>query len=318
MGKNTYFLQCDIRKFFPTIDHEILKTTFRRLVKDAKILRLMDFIVDFSNEQEEVFQWFFGDVLWAPRERRKGLPIGNLTSQWFANWQLNAFDHFVTGELGIGAYVRYCDDFILLHNDRDVLKAAIPRLKRKLAGLRLKVHEEKTFVRPVRSGLTFVGYRTWRAHRLVRKENVRRFRRRVRWMRREYADGRIGWGFIRPRIDAWVAHARHAASRLLIARLGREWIFRKGRSRTVGPCPARRLLEQQSQELPVGESQQEPPGQSQQQHRVSVGPALPRAMVRDARNRPVYGSGGSGFGSPGFAPAPPRSPDGTRAAESAP
>ena len=74
--------------------------------------------MDGSNAQEPVNAWFPGDDLLRPTGARRGLPIGNLTSQWFANWYLDGLDHAVTSRLGVGGYVRYCDDFILLDDDR--------------------------------------------------------------------------------------------------------------------------------------------------------------------------------------------------------
>jgi retron-type reverse transcriptase len=304
MCGHRYALQGDVRKFFPSIDHEHLKATFRRLIKDRRVLWLMDLIVDSSNEQEAVQEWFEGDDLLTPGERRRGLPIGNLTSQWFANWMLNDLDHFVTSRLGIGAYVRYCDDFILLHNDREVLKDVAVRVRERLADMRLRLHEQKLFVRPVRAGLTFVGYRTWPTHRLVRKENVRRFRRRVRWLRQAYAEGVIDWQDIKPRLQSWMAHARQANSERLIRRLSREWRFSRGGAER-GPCSARRQLEQQREQLPRSEPQQQQPRQPEQQQRVPIGPALSDGVKRHhARNRPVQGSGERGDGSPGSVPVP--------------
>jgi retron-type reverse transcriptase len=90
-----YILQCDIRKYFPSIDHEILKEILRQKIKCKNTLWLIDAIVDGSNPQEPVIDYFPGDDLLAPVSRRKGLPIGNLTSQFFANVYLNGFDHFV-------------------------------------------------------------------------------------------------------------------------------------------------------------------------------------------------------------------------------
>lgn len=304
MRRRRFSLQCDVRKFFPSIDHEQLKATFRRLIKDRRVLWLMDLIVDCSNEQELVQEWFAGDDLFTPAERRRGLPIGNLTSQWFANWMLNDLDHFVTSALGIGAYVRYCDDFILLDNDREVLKDAVGRVRKRLADMRLRLHEQKLFVRPARAGLTFVGYRTWATHRLVRKENVRRFRRRVRCLRQAYAEGAMDWEDIKPRLQSWMAHARQANSERLIRRLSREWKFVRGGAER-GPCSARRQLEQQREQLPGGESQQQHPRQPEQQQRVPVGPALSGRPERlPARNRPVYGPSERGVGSPGSVPVP--------------
>jgi retron-type reverse transcriptase len=304
MRGHRYALQCDVEKFFPSIDHEILKATFRRLIKDRRVLGLMDLIVDHSNDQESVVTWFTGDDLLTPLERRRGLPIGNLTSQWFANWMLNDLDHFVTSVMRIGAYVRYCDDFVLLHNDRTVLKATVGHVRDRLASVRLRLHENKLFVRPVRAGLTYVGYRMWATHRLVRKDNVRRFQRRVRWLRLAYADGRMDWEDIKPRLRSWMAHARQANSERLIRRLSREWTFsRDGAER--GPCAARRQLEQQCEQLPGGESQQQHARQPEQQQRVSVGPALSDGIQRHrARNRLVQGPGERGEESPGSLPVP--------------
>ena len=268
MRRYSYALQCDIRKYFPSIDHQILKATFRRLIKDNRALCLMDLIVDYSNEQEKVVHWFDGDDLFTPIERPKGLPIGNLTSQWFANWMLNDLDHFITSGLGIGGYVRYCDDSVLLHNDRQVLKDALMEIGQYLGQIRMRLHERKLSIRPVRAGLTFVGYRIWPTHRLIRKANVKLFRRRVRWMKGAYANRTIDWEDIKIRLDSWMGHARQADSEQLIRRLSREWRFRRDETVNVS-CSSRRLLEQQSKELPISESQQEHARQPEQQQRVS-------------------------------------------------
>ena len=136
--------------------------------------------------------------------------------------------------MGLGGYVRYCDDFIVLHDDREVLDQAAATVREYLATLRLRVHEGKIQVKPSRRGLTFVGYRLWAGHRLVRKSNVREFRRRVRWMRRAYAAGLIGWDDIKPRLASWVGHARQADSQRLLRRLSLEWKFtRRGARRAV-------------------------------------------------------------------------------------
>jgi len=220
-----HFVQFDIRKYFPSIDHLILKALFRRLIKDHRVLWLMDLTVNSSNEQEPVAEYFPGDDLYAPLTRRRGLPIGNLTSQWFANWYLTGLDHFVTSRLGAGGYVRYCDDFVICHDHQRVLRDAVASVRRFLAGVRLRVHEERLSIRPSRAGTTFVGYRLWPTHRLIRKQNVRAFRRRVRWMKQAYAAGLLDWNEIRLRLDSWLAHARQADSNRLIRRLAREWVF---------------------------------------------------------------------------------------------
>jgi len=129
-----FSLQLDVRKFFPSIDHAILKARFRRLLKDRPFLALLDALVDGSNDQEPVVEHFPGDTLFAPLERRRGLPIGNLTSQWFANWYLDPLDHWLTSRIRIGGYVRYCDDFILYDDDPGKLRHLMTAVPELLAG----------------------------------------------------------------------------------------------------------------------------------------------------------------------------------------
>jgi RNA-directed DNA polymerase len=273
MRGNRWFVQCDVRKFFPSIDHEVLKGKYRRLVKDRRVLSLMDLILDCSNEQEPVTEWFAGDDLFAPVGRRRGLPIGNLTSQWFANWMLNDLDHFVTSGLGVGAFVRYCDDFILLHNDPDLLRDSLGKVVELLERDRLRLHEQRLSIRESRGGARFVGFRIWPTHRLLTKDNVRAFRRRVRWMKRAYAEGKIDPAEVRPRLVSWMGHARQADSKKLIRQLGREWKFVRGGAERLA-CPARGLVEQQTEELSFRAPQQERARQSEQQHRVPCRAAL--------------------------------------------
>jgi len=301
--KKKYVLQCDIRKFFPSIDHKILKGKFPKLIKDKNVLSLMSMIVDYSNRQEIVQEWFDGDDLFGPIDRAKGLPIGNLTSQWFANWYLNDLDHFIAKEFGIGSYVRYCDDFVLLSNERIKLVTARNLIKQKLQADRLRLHKRKLFIKPTKAGLTFVGYRIWPQFRLLRKNNIKAFKRRVKWMRKAYSNGLIEWADIQPRLDSWIAHASHANSRKLIVRLSKNWSFSRAMA-DKQPRSSRRQLEQQSEELPVCQPQQEHARQHEQQQRVSgcgvcFVPALSKS---NTRNHTVYGPYECGIESPGCSP----------------
>jgi retron-type reverse transcriptase len=121
---NDYILQCDIKKYFASIDHEILKSLVRRKIKCRDTLWLIDTIINNSNEQETVIEYFPGDDILTPVSCRRGLPIGNLTSQFFANVYLNGFDHFVKEELQVKKYIRYVDDFALFEDDWDFLADA--------------------------------------------------------------------------------------------------------------------------------------------------------------------------------------------------
>ena len=108
-----YVLKADIRKFFPTMDHQILKDRIARKIKDPDVMWLVGEIIDGSNPQEVVPQLFPGDTLFTSFERRRGIPIGNQTSQFFSNVYLDALDHFVKDRLGMKGYVRYVDDFLV-------------------------------------------------------------------------------------------------------------------------------------------------------------------------------------------------------------
>ncbi len=231
MGRYPFALRADVRQFFPSIDHDILKDTFRRLIKDRRLLTLLDTVVDGSNAQDEVNDYFPGDDLFTPFERRRGLPIGNLTSQWFANWYLNSFDHAVTSGLGFGGYVRYCDDFVIFGHDRQQLIDLRHRVDELLAGLRLRAHPGKTAVVPTRAGITFVGYRTWAHRREVRGANIRLFLKRCRLLKRLLDAGKLTIDEVRIRVMGWCGHAAQADSLVLFARLAKRWPFTEFNSR---------------------------------------------------------------------------------------
>lgn len=99
LNKYEFVIKCDIKNYFPSIDHEILKSLIRKRIDCKETLQLIDMIVDMSNPQKESYDYFPGDTLFTPFERRKGLPLGNLTSQFFANYYLNPLDHYIKEEL---------------------------------------------------------------------------------------------------------------------------------------------------------------------------------------------------------------------------
>ncbi|MFN9857298.1 MAG: RNA-directed DNA polymerase, partial [Pseudanabaena sp.] len=130
----------DIRKYFPSIDREILKTLIRRKIQCPDTLWLIDAIIDNGNDQESSPDYFPNDTLLDPVERKRGLPIGNLTSQSFANIYLSGFDHFVKEQLKVKKYLRYVDDFALFADDRYFLQEAQIAIVEYLNSLRLKLH----------------------------------------------------------------------------------------------------------------------------------------------------------------------------------
>ena len=186
-----YVLQCDIRKYFPSIDREILKTLIRRKIQCPHTLWLIDTIIDNSNDQQLSPDYFPNDTLLTPLERKRGLPIGNLTSQWFANIYLSGFDHFVKEKLKVRKYLRYVDDFALFSDDRYFLKESLIAIIEYLNTLRLKIHPIKTQITATRIGVNFVGFRILPNRIKIRTANLRRARVRLKKQKKELEQGKI-------------------------------------------------------------------------------------------------------------------------------
>lgn len=209
--KYRYIFQADVRKYFPSIDHEILKGEIRRKIKCRDTLWLLDTVIDNSNEQQSPESYFEGDNLFAPL-RRRGIPIGNLTSQHFANVYLNSLDHFVKENLRCSPYIRYVDDFCLFSDDREELVDWRCRVEERLAGLRLKIHPIKSQIFETKRGASFVGYRVLPDRIRVARKSVRRANRRLKDMERDFARGTISINEVKGCISSWIAHVSHADS----------------------------------------------------------------------------------------------------------
>ena len=220
-----YVLRGDIYRYFPAIDHTVLKQDVARRIGCPDTLWLVGKIIDGSNPQEPVNLHFPGDDLLTPLCRRRGLPIGNLTSQLFANVYLDPLDHFVRERLSAGGYVRYVDDFALFDDDPVRLAAWRTRIDGFLAKRRLKLHPNKTTIHESRHPHLFLGY-ILHLHGLRRlpKENVRRFANRLRGLRDRWQSGSVTEEAVRQRVCAWIAHAEHADTAALRTKLfGSGW-----------------------------------------------------------------------------------------------
>lgn len=218
-------LQCDIRKYFPSIDLAILKDILRRKIKCPDTLWLSDRIIDNSNDQGEAVEYFPNDTLLTPVQRRKGLPIGNLTSQFFANLYLNGFDHYVKEQLKAQKYLRYVDDFALFSNDRPFLVDARLAIEAYLTQLRLRLHPIKSQLFETRHGVNFVGFRVLSDRIRVRNDNLHRSRRRCRQLQRDYAAGELTLPDLIQRLQSWEAHLLHGDTHRLRRRLFDQLIF---------------------------------------------------------------------------------------------
>lgn len=154
-----YCLKMDITKFYPSIDKEILKEMFRRKIKDNDCLWLIDTIIDSAD---------------------KGVPIGNFTSQWFANFFLEGLDHFIKEQLGIQYYIRYVDDLVLLGGNKKELHKARNSIQEYLCSIKLSLKDNWQVFLVDKRDIDFLGLRFFRNKTILRKRNALRIRRRVK------------------------------------------------------------------------------------------------------------------------------------------
>lgn len=207
-----YVLQCDVKQFFPSIDHAILQATLAQAVTDEAILRLCAQIIQSGvGVLSEVYDmvWFPNDDLFAFL-RPRGLPIGNLTSQFWANVYLNALDQFVKRELKCTAYVRYVDDFLLFSNCKAQLHTWRREILSHLQTLRLTMHVGRAQVFPTANGLSFLGFRVWPTYRRLKREKGLAFQRRFRQAVKQLAHSQIVFAQLQASVSGWVNHARYA------------------------------------------------------------------------------------------------------------
>lgn len=211
-----YVLKCDIKSYFPSIDHEILKSLVRKRIECKNTLWLIDTIIDAGNPQQSSSfgDYFPGDTLFTPLERRVGLPIGNLTSQFFGNYYLNPMDHFIKEKLRCKAYVRYVDDFVLLADSKLLLREWKKDIQIFLQSYRLKLQSKRCHIYPAEIGYRFLGQVVFQTHRRLAGENVRKFKKRLeRWKK-------CPPGNLHQRLASWTGHAKQANTFSLLNSLG--------------------------------------------------------------------------------------------------
>jgi hypothetical protein len=202
-----YALKMDVRRYFPSIERERLLALLARKLKDD---RLMEVLVRLIRD--------------APLPQGgppgRGIPIGNLTSQLYANLYLSPVDHFLKEALREPRYLRYVDDLLVLGTNKARLWRVKDEVAAIMAGLGLELHPRKITVAPVADGVDFVGYRVFPDGARIRGANVLRFRRRLVRLNAALAQGTIDAATYEQQVSGWVGHAVHARSRGLLAALG--------------------------------------------------------------------------------------------------
>jgi len=169
--KNDYCLKCDISKFYPSVDHDILYNILQRKIKCTDTL------------------WLIKNIIYS-YPGGKNVPIGNYTSQWFGNMYLNELDVYIKHVLKCKDYIRYCDDFCLFHNDKKILNMMAKSIESFLL-TRLNLKFSKCDLFPVSHGVDFLGYRHFRKYILLRKSTAKRVRKRLSKLPQMLKNGKI-------------------------------------------------------------------------------------------------------------------------------
>lgn len=206
---NVYCLKCDIKQYFPSIPHDLLKRIYRRTIYCRDTLWLLDGIIDSYSDVNDIIT--------------RRLPIGALTSQLNANVYMGKIDHLVKEELKEPYYIRYMDDFIILSNSKKHLWDVKQQIKECLNREMLLKFNDKTGIFPVSQGIDFVGYRIWSTHRLLRKRSIKKFKRKLQAFEKKYTTGEITYKEIDCCVQSWIGHAKHADTYRLRTKIFREF-----------------------------------------------------------------------------------------------
>lgn len=197
--RTAFCLKADIKHYFFEVNQEILLNILRRKIKDEKTINLINKILKNYPDKE------------------KGMPLGNLTSQFFANVYLNELDYFVKHKLRAKYYIRYVDDFVILHNSKEQLKIWKVEIDKFLRQeLKIELHKDKSRVIPLSRGIDFVGFRNFYYNRLLRKRNVKKMLIKIKL----FKEGFMSYEKLLESFQGWNAYAKWANTHKL-----REEIF---------------------------------------------------------------------------------------------
>ena len=174
------------------MSHKILLNIIRKKIKDGRVIWLIERIL-------------------AVNKKTKGMPLGNLTSQFFANLYLNEFDQFVKHKLKAKYYIRYVDDFVILHESKEKLEKWKIEINNFLIDkLKLELHPSKSHVLRLSGGINFLGFRIFYNYKLVRKSNLKNFERKFNRLRILFDEGVIGREKALRSLEGWLAYCSHA------------------------------------------------------------------------------------------------------------
>jgi len=193
--KNCFILKADIKHYFETVDQDVLMGIIKRKIKDEKVIWLVKTILSNYNS----------------KKKGKGMPLGNLTSQFFANVYLDELDNFVKHKLKAKHYIRYVDDFVILHVSKQWLELCKSEINNFLmCKLNLQLHSDKTKIFQISKGTSFLGLRIFPHHKLLKKRNIRKFESKLNLLSRQFNEKQIDYDKIYDFLEGWVAYAKNA------------------------------------------------------------------------------------------------------------
>jgi RNA-directed DNA polymerase len=189
-----YALKADIKHYFDTVDHDVLITILHKHIKDKDVLWLVKIILEHH----------------PTKEPGKGMPLGNWTSQFFANIYLNELDQYVKHTLKAKCYIRYVDDFLILHEEKRTLQEHQKQIAAFLATLKLELHPTKTKIIQLKRGIAFLGFKHFYHHKLILPRNKRKIKQKLTTLLQQYKKGEITSEKIHDTLQGWNAYAEQA------------------------------------------------------------------------------------------------------------
>lgn len=215
-GIEGYVLKADISKYFPSINHQILKNMLYPKIKDPKIKWYLDLLLDSINTEEvqEQLKRYYKELGLPEPQKGTGLPAGNIVFQTFGVYYLHSLDIFCKEELKIKYYSRYMDDFVLIHKDKEYLNYCWKRIENFLENeLKLKLNPN-TNLHPIKNGTNYLGWHfyvteTGKVIMKIRKESKKSVKNKIKYFNKAYKEGVIDYDSINQSVKSWLGHAEH-------------------------------------------------------------------------------------------------------------
>lgn len=206
--EEVWVLKCDIKKFFFNVDRNILYNLIKRKIKDKNFLDLTKKIIFYNDE-------------------KVGIPIGNYTSQIYANIYMNELDKYIKEKMKVKYLVRYMDDFVLLTDNKETAKIWLEKIREFLKeNLKLELNSKTAYFK-AKQGVNFCGFRIWKTHRLLREQSKKKMRRKLKNFEKLYKENRIELNYIVTCINSWLGHAKHCNSYNLASKLFNDFVLKK-------------------------------------------------------------------------------------------